>query len=419
MAPPRMCSSCQTARAVLKRPKNNDQLCRDCFYAVFEEEVHHTITSLGLFKRGERVALAASGGKDSTVLAHVVTTLNQRHDYGLDLFLLSIDEGISGYRDDSLETVKRNEQTYGIPLVVVSYKQLYDWTMDEIVAQIGTKNNCTFCGVFRRQALDRGAVLSRADKIATGHNADDIAETVLLNMLRGDVPRLGRCSSAITGEDGGLPRVKPFKYAYEKEIVMYAYFKRLDYFSTECVYAPFAARGFARDFIKDLEAARPSAILDLIRSADHFAASLAAQLGQCGRCGYLSSQPVCKACVLLEGLNRSRPGRQPSLQPDLLSLGGAAPWSLSPSRQPLRPLSVAQQVAAPGAAPSPPAAGPQHSPLTPSAAVAPSPGQRPTAAVALDVEAVQQAGGSQAAGSGRVGQVGGAWQRGVTIAYQP
>ena len=37
--------------------------------------------------------------------------------YGLDLFLLSIDEGITGYRDDSLETVKRNEQTYGIPLV--------------------------------------------------------------------------------------------------------------------------------------------------------------------------------------------------------------------------------------------------------------------------------------------------------------
>ena len=55
-------------------------------------------------------------------------------------------------RDDSLETVKRNEQTYGIPLVVVSYKQLYDWTMDEIVAQIGTKSNCTFCGVFRQAA---------------------------------------------------------------------------------------------------------------------------------------------------------------------------------------------------------------------------------------------------------------------------
>ena len=37
---------------------------------------------------------------------------------------------------------------------------------------------------------------------------------------------------------------------------MYAYFKRLDYFSTECLYAPFAARGFAREFVKDLEVGR-------------------------------------------------------------------------------------------------------------------------------------------------------------------
>ena len=34
---------------------------------------------------------------------------------------------------------------------------------------------------------------------------------------------------------------------------MYAYFKRLDYFSTECTYSPFAARGFAREYVKDLE----------------------------------------------------------------------------------------------------------------------------------------------------------------------
>jgi hypothetical protein len=33
----------------------------------------------------------------------VLTVLNERHSYGLDLFLLSVDEGITGYRDDSLE----------------------------------------------------------------------------------------------------------------------------------------------------------------------------------------------------------------------------------------------------------------------------------------------------------------------------
>ncbi|RWR93360.1 Cytoplasmic tRNA 2-thiolation protein 1 [Cinnamomum micranthum f. kanehirae] len=110
---------------------------------------------------------------------------------------------------------------YGLPLKVVSYKDLYGWTMDEIVKAIGLKNNCTFCGVFRRQALDRGAALMTADKLATGHNADDMAETVLLNILRGDIARLSRCTLITTGEDGPIPRCKPFKYTYEKEIVIY------------------------------------------------------------------------------------------------------------------------------------------------------------------------------------------------------
>lgn len=108
-------------------------------------------------------------------------TLNSRYDYGLQLYLLSIDEGISGYRDDSLETVKTNKIEYGLPLEIISYKDLYGHTMDDIVKQVGRKNNCTFCGVFRRQALDRGAWGLGVGHIVTGHNADDIAETVLMN----------------------------------------------------------------------------------------------------------------------------------------------------------------------------------------------------------------------------------------------
>ncbi|XP_033635386.1 cytoplasmic tRNA 2-thiolation protein 1-like [Asterias rubens] len=306
---PVSCRACGNS-AILKRPKTGDALCKQCFFSAFEAEVHQTITDAGLFRRGERVAVGASGGKDSTVLAYMMKLLNERYDYGLDIVLLSIDEGITGYRDDSLETVKRNQMQYDLPLKIVSYEELYGWTMDAIVKQIGLKSNCTFCGVFRRQALDRGALLVKADKIVTGHNADDIAETVIMNVLRGDVARLRRCTAITTGSDGALPRCKPFKYTYEKEIVMYAYFKKLDYFSTECIYSPNAYRGHARAYLKDLEKIRPSSIIDIIHSGESLSIKKDVKMptqGLCTRCGYISSRPLCKACVLLEGLNKGLP----------------------------------------------------------------------------------------------------------------
>lgn len=179
--PPSPCALCSVNRALILRPKDHSRLCKTCFITVFETEIHHTITTNSLFHRGEKVAIGASGGKDSTVLASVLKTLNERYDYGLDLILLSIDEGIKGYRDDSLETVKRNAQQYDMPLTILGYAELYGWTMDQVVEQVGKKGNCTYCGVFRRQALDRGASRLGVKHVVTGHNADDVAETVLMN----------------------------------------------------------------------------------------------------------------------------------------------------------------------------------------------------------------------------------------------
>jgi len=435
--PQQLCQICQAARAQILRPKNHARICAPCFIAKFEEEVAETVHATELFQPGERVAIGASGGKDSTVLASVLKTLNERHNWNLDLVLLSIDEGIQGYRDHSLDAVRRNSAELNLPLKIVSYQELYGWSMDQVVAQIGKKGNCTYCGVFRRQALDRGAAMLGVGHVVTGHNADDVAETVLMNLLRGDLPRLSRATSIITstpsakavsrvrdgtatGEEAvtitNVKRSKPLMYAYEKEIVLYAHHKKLDYFSTECIYSPEAFRGSARTLIKNLERIRPESILDVVRSGVDMArlvpdangkcggacsstadveakgaedetaggcgtasgkssggemaemekklrqdedatergteieikmgqnsdmqtnqaestvkpalqtvpirskqekksnreparnATLTKQkLGQCERCGYLSSQSVCKACVLLEGLNKARP----------------------------------------------------------------------------------------------------------------
>lgn len=347
-----LCELCHCRKALLRRPKNLQKICKLCFYHIFETEIHNTIVTNKLFYRGEKVAVGASGGKDSTVLAYVLKLLNERYDYGIDIVLLSIDEGIIGYRDDSLATVKRNQIQYDLPLEIVSYRDLYDWTMDEIVACAGVRNSCTYCGVFRRQALDRGAAKLGIGHVVTGHNADDMAETVLMNIFRGDVARLEKSTAIITQSSGSpVKRSKPFKYSYQKEIVLYAHYKKLDYFSTECSYAPEAFRGTARELMKNLEMVRPSCIIDIIHSGENLvlkpkkekrappppksmeiqsdgsvvlkrpSTSTFVDGNKCERCGYLSSNKVCKACILLEGLEKNR--AKMSLENDTSTAGAA------------------------------------------------------------------------------------------------
>mgnify|MGYP000705780128 CR=1 FL=1 len=146
----KLCGKCETKPACVLR-YDASILCRECFILIFETEVHETITKYKLFSPGQKVAIGASGGKDSAVLMKVLQVLNERYNYGLELYLLSIDEGISGYRDHSLKEVKFHSETSGLTLKILSYKELYNWSMDEIVSVAGRKSNCTFCGVFRRQ----------------------------------------------------------------------------------------------------------------------------------------------------------------------------------------------------------------------------------------------------------------------------
>ena len=303
---PKNCQYCHEAAAKLKRAKNGYRTCLACFYHHFEEEVHNTIVTEKLMEPGEHIVLAISGGKDSTVLIEVMTQLKKRHDYPVSFSLLAIDEGIVGYRDDSLVTVKNNSKHYKLPLIILGYKELFGRTMDEVVALTNIRCSCTYCGVFRRRALNIGSVKIKGDRLYTGHNADDMAETIMMNMLRGDAFRLANCTESTSGTKNDMMRCKPFKFTYEKEIVLYAHYKKLEYFSTECTYAEEAFRGHLKELMKMLMSIRPGVIEDIIRNAEGLKLKKNTKVPlkkECKGCGCISSNDYCKVCLFKQGLD--------------------------------------------------------------------------------------------------------------------
>lgn len=307
------CAVCRDKPAAVIRPATRERLCKECFSLRIEAEVHRTIVDTQMFRGVTTLVIGVSGGKDSTVLAHLLDRLNRRHRYQLSLKLLCIDEGISGYRDQSIKVVKQNEQDLGLPLTIISYQSTFGHTMDQVVSKVGRKGNCTYCGVFRRGSLEDGAKLLKGEMLATGHNADDLAETVLMNYLRGDINRLTRCTHPVSEAvaAGVIPRCKPLMRVYEKEIVMYAYYNQLPYFSTECKYSPGAFRGVARHYLKALEKTAPQSILQIIQSGDAVqlpsGTALTTPCTVCSRhCS--SAGGVCKACTLLRHLATFRGG---------------------------------------------------------------------------------------------------------------
>ncbi|EEQ82136.1 hypothetical protein NCER_101213 [Vairimorpha ceranae BRL01] len=309
------CEICKIHKAIILRSKDRTKVCKECFYMLFENDIHNTITESSMFAKGSTVGIGISGGKDSTVLAYVLDKLNKKYNYELKLVLLCIDEGIKGYRDYSIDTVHENSKDLNLKLQVLSFDDLFGVNMDSVVQKVGKRNNCTYCGVFRRQALEEAARKCSVDYIVTGHNADDMAETVLLNLIRGDINRLYGCTNPVTNkhitDDGfviSLPRTKPFKNTYQKEIVLYAFHKKLKYFSTECTYAPEASRGYVRNFIKELEKIDSTAIYNIIKSGDQLIKTnnTSSKAFPCVQCSHPTSSQnqICKGCSFVAQLKK-------------------------------------------------------------------------------------------------------------------
>ncbi len=188
------CSLC-TKPAVFHDRATGRHLCRDHFVADVESRVLETIRTRGLIVPGDHVAIGLSGGKDSTALLMILAKILPLLD-NVRLSAVTIDEGIGGYREDTVQAADELARRCNLPHITVIFSDLFGKTLDEFLKG-REPEACTVCGILRRKALAVAAGEAGATKLATGHNLDDEAQSVLMNVLRGDLPRLVRDSAAI------------------------------------------------------------------------------------------------------------------------------------------------------------------------------------------------------------------------------
>ena len=312
--PPQMdsCTQCKRRKVFFVRQYSGQRLCKTCFIESIETKVRATIAKYAMFSYNDRVAVAVSGGKDSLSLLSVLAKLENIKPKA-SLFAVTVDEGISGYRDEALEIAKGSCKKLDIEHHIVSFKGLFGLTMDELIERklkmaSAKLTACSYCGVLRRRALNEAALQIGATKIATAHTLDDEVQTSLMNIFRGDLSRIAK-EKPVTDyvHERFVRKVKPFCEIPEKESALYAYVKNIDFQGTPCPYASEALRNEVRSMLNYMEEKHPGTKFSVSSSLERLQPALEKTIQknsfrECSRCGVPASAELCRVCEMLKEL---------------------------------------------------------------------------------------------------------------------
>jgi uncharacterized protein (TIGR00269 family) len=262
-----------------------------------------------MFKPKDKTMVALSGGKDSMTLLNILKELEKRFPEA-ELSAVTVDEGISGYRDEALKIARTECRKLKVRHIVVSFKEMFGYGLDEIVSMVQGRSltPCTYCGVLRRKVLNVTSRMEGADKLATAHNLDDEIQTMLLNIFHGDAFRIAQVRPVLKATHPKLvPRVKPLCEVPEREIVLYAYFKEIDFQSIPCPHIAGSLRGDIRTMLNRLEEKHPGTKYTIFRSMEKIKPALEVELGEvdikeCKICSEPTAGETCRSCQMLQEL---------------------------------------------------------------------------------------------------------------------
>jgi uncharacterized protein (TIGR00269 family) len=310
------CKRCK-ASAVIEVRRHNAAYCRDCFIVVFRSQVGRAIERWAMFAPTDRVLLAVSGGKDSLALWDVLL------DAGYDATGLYLGLGIGAYSERSHRAAAAFAEHRGARLRTVELSDEFGYDIPT-AGRRGSRSTCAVCGLSKRYAFNRVALEGGYDVVATGHNLDDEAATLLGNTLRWNTRYIARQSPVLPATDGLVRKVKPLHRLSELETAAYAFLRGIDYVVEQCPLVAGNTQLRYKEAMNAIESRSPGTkaqffIGYLERGRQLFATEDEPDLVPCASCGQPTTARFCAFCraraqILGEPLAASGTGdqRQPA-----------------------------------------------------------------------------------------------------------
>jgi uncharacterized protein (TIGR00269 family) len=287
------CKRCRDP-AVIEIRRHNASFCQPCFVHHVHEQVRRAIKDHDMFGTDDRVLVCVSGGKDSLGLWDALLELGYRAT-GMYLGL-----GIGEYSDRSGQMVHAFARDRGVDVMHVDLRDAYGYDIPT-AGRKGSRSTCSVCGLSKRYVFNRVALDHGYDVVATGHNLDDEAATLLGNTLRWQTEYMARQFPVLRQREGMVKKVKPLYRLSERETAAYAYLRGIDYVVEECPLVAGNTQLKYKDAMNHLEAGSPgtkaSFYLGFVdRGAKVFRREAPADLTPCERCGQPTTGRFCAFC---------------------------------------------------------------------------------------------------------------------------
>jgi uncharacterized protein (TIGR00269 family) len=279
---------------VIEVPRHHAAFCRDHFLAMVTAQVERAIRRFHMIERDDRILVAVSGGKDSLALWDLLLGL------GYDATGLYLGLGIGAYSDRSRDVAQAFADRRRVRLLTVDLAREHGYDVPT-AGRRGSRSSCAACGLSKRYVFNRAAREGGFDVVATGHNLDDEAATLLGNILRWQTDAIARQSPALPARDGMVRKVKPLHRLSELETAAYAVLRGIDYVVQECPLVAGNTQLRYKAALNDIERTSPGTKAQfflgyLDRGMPLFRSEDRADLRRCEACGQPTTGRFCAFC---------------------------------------------------------------------------------------------------------------------------